>query len=584
MNKTRTYMASNATLKKPGKSRRSLNLRADWRYYSVCEVLCLLTVAVLWHVARLQVMPSEDRGFKFLQDQGQARTLRNEEITAYRGVITDRHGEPLAVSTPVESIWANPQILSANSAARAVLAKALQLDIEQLDQKLKLYREKEFVYLKRHLPPQDAEKILALKLPGVFSQREYRRYYPAGEVAAHLVGFTDVNDKGQEGMELAFDDWLKGEPGAKQVLKDLKGQTIKEVQLLQSARSGKDLQLSIDLRLQYLAYRELKTAVNEYGAKSGSVVVLDVATGEVLAMANQPAYNHNDRSKLDPRALRNRALTDQFEPGSTIKPIAMMAALESGNYLPSTKIDTSPGHYRVGKKTYLDPVNYGVIDLTKIITKSSQVGMSKVALSLEPQKIRDMYFRLGLGQATGTGFPGESNGVLPNYTRWHPIVHASYAFGYGLSLTPLQLAQAYSVIAANGERKPVSLLRLDVKPDLESVVNKRYTDQVMTMLRTVIQKGGTATRARLASYPVAGKTGTVHKVKSGERGYQDSAYMALFAGIAPSNDPKIVTVVMINEPGDVRYHGGDVAAPIFAKVAEGVLRLLRVPPVQEPVS
>ena len=580
MTRTRTAMTST----KSNKGETAYPVLAHWRFYAVCLLLSLLALAALWHVARLQVLAGEDRGYKFLQDQGQARTLRTEGISAYRGVITDRHGEPLAVSTPVDSIWANPKVLGESAAHRAVLARALGMKPSKLAEKLARYREKEFVYLKRHLPPQDAKKILDLKIPGVFAQQEYRRYYPAGEVTAHLVGFTDQNDQGQEGMELAFNDWLKGESGAKQVLKDLKGHTIKEVQLLQAARSGKDLRLSIDLRLQYLAYRELKTAVNEYGAKSGSVVVLDVETGEVLAMVNQPAFNPNDRRKLNPLALRNRALTDQFEPGSTIKPLAVMAALETGLYKPDTKIDTNPGHYRVGKKTYLDPVNYGLIDVTKIITKSSQVGMSKLALSLEPQKIRDMYFRVGLGQATGTGFPGESTGVLPNYGRWHPIVQASYAFGYGLSVTPLQLAQAYSVIAAKGTRRPVSLLRLEGEPQVENVVDERYAAQVMAMLRTVIQKGGTATRAQLTSYPVAGKTGTVHKVKAGQRGYIDNKYLALFAGIAPANDPKIVTVVVIDEPGDVRYHGGDVAAPVFAKVAEGVLRLLRVPPVREPIS
>ncbi len=579
---TRARTAMTSTKSKKGET--AYPVLANWRFYSVCFLLCVLALAILWHVARLQVMASEDRGYKFLQDQGQARTLRAEGISAYRGLITDRHGEPLAVSTPVDSIWANPKILGDSAAHRAVLARALGMKPSRLAEKLTRYREKEFVYLKRHLPPQDAKKILDLNIPGVFAQQEYRRYYPAGEVTAHLVGFTDQNDQGQEGMELAFNDWLKGEAGAKQVLKDLKGHTIKEVQLVQAARSGKDLRLSIDLRLQYLAYRELKTAVNEYGAKSGSVVVLDVETGEVLAMVNQPAFNPNDRRKLNPLALRNRALTDQFEPGSTMKPLAVMAALETGLYKPKTKIDTNPGHYRVGKKTYLDPVNYGVIDVTKIITKSSQVGMSKLALSLEPQKIRDMYFRVGLGQATGTGFPGESTGVLPNYGRWHPIVQASYAFGYGLSLTPLQLAQAYGVIAAKGTRRPVSLLRIEEEPQVENVVDERYAAQVMAMLRTVIQKGGTATRAEVNSYPVAGKTGTVHKVKSGQRGYVDNQYLALFAGIAPANDPKIVAVVMIDEPGDVRYHGGDVAAPVFAKVAEGVLRLLRIPPVREPIG
>lgn len=559
--------------RKPGK----LAPIARWRFYGVGVVLCAMTGVAAWHVASLQVLPGKDKGYEFLQVQGQARTLRTESISAYRGVITDRHGEPLAVSSPVQSIWANPQILNESPQSLSALAAALRVDREAIAAKLKRYRDKEFVYLKRHLPPQRAEQVLALKTPGVFAEREYRRFYPAGEVAAHVVGFTDIDDRGQEGMELAFDDWLTGTDGAKQVLKDLKGRVVKDVQLLRAAQSGKDLRLSIDLRLQYLAYRELKTAVKEHRAKSGSVVVLDTQTGEILAMANQPSYNPNDRSRIRAVALRNRAITDQFEPGSTMKPITVMAALETGRYLPHTPVDTSPGYVRVGKKTLLDPINYGVIDVTKILTKSSQVGLTKLALDMEPEAIRDMYFRLGLGQDTGSGFPGESVGVLPNHSRWQPIVQANFAFGYGMSATVLQLAQAYSVIANDGLKRPISLLKVDDRPTGESVVEPRYTRQLIDMLKTVTEKGGTATRASLANYEVAGKTGTVHKV-SAQGGYEDDSYLALFAGIAPAEHPRIVTVVMINEPSAGKYFGGEVAAPVFAKVASGALRLMQVPP------
>ncbi len=549
---------------------------ARWRFYCVGVALCVLAGSVAWHVASLQVLPGKEKGYEFLQDQGQARTLRTESISAYRGVITDRNGEPLAVSTPVQSIWANPQLLREAPHTLPALAKALDMDLAGLQEKLSRYRDKEFVYLKRHLPPHLGEKVLALNTPGVFAQQEYRRFYPAAEVTAHVVGFTDIDDQGQEGMELAYDEWLTGTAGAKQVLKDLKGHVVKEVQLLRAAQPGKDLRLSLDLRLQYLAYRELKAAVQEQGAKSGSVVVLDTQTGEILAMANQPAYNPNDRANIRSSALRNRAITDQFEPGSTVKPLTVMAALETGRYSPNTRIDTNPGYLRVGKKTLLDPVNYGVIDLTRVLTKSSQVGLSKLALKMDPLVIRDMFFRLGLGQDTGTGFPGESVGILPNHTRWQPIVQANFAFGYGLSLTPLQLAQAYSVIANDGIKRPVSLIKVNDRPVGEPVVSSTHTRRLVNMLKTVAEKGGTGTRAQLPDYPVAGKTGTVHKVSG--HGYADDRYISLFAGMAPADKPRLVAVVMINEPSRGKYYGGEVAAPVFAKVVGGALRLLQVPP------
>ena len=550
---------------------------ASWRMIVVALVMMLLAALLVWRIASLQVLPDADRGFEFLQGQGNARTLRTEPISAYRGVITDRNGEPLAVSTPVESLWANPQVLLSAPERWAELSQKLGWDQAELQARLVRFNTKEFMYLERHLPPQEAAEVMALDVPGVYSQREYRRYYPAGEVAAQLVGMTDIDDRGQEGMELAYDAWLAGESGAKQVIKDLRGRTVKELGLLRSARSGRPLALSIDLRLQYLAHRELKKAVQEFGAKGGSVVVLDVATGEVLAMANQPSYNPNDRTNIRPASLRNRALTDVFEPGSTMKPLAVLSALEAGKFEPHSVIDTSPGWIQVGTKTLMDPVNYGAMDLSRIIAKSSQVGMTKLALQMEPDVIRDMYYRMGIGQGTGTGFPGEAVGVLPSYTRWKPIQRATYAFGYGLNLTMLQLAQAYGVIASNGIKRPISLLRTEEGGvQGEQVVAAKYTQAVMNMLSKVVGQDGTAVRAKIDAYPVAGKTGTVHKV--GSEGYIDNRYIASFVGIAPANKPRIVTAVMIDEPNDTRYHGGQVAAPVFSSVAEGSLRLLQEPP------
>lgn len=547
-----------------------------WRFYGVVAVLFALALALLVHLIKLQVLPNTYRGFEFLQDQGLARTLRTESIPAYRGVITDRYGEPLAISTPVVSLWANPSELMHADTQWSSLAKALGIPVSQLEQKLNRFKNKEFMYLRRQVPPDAADKVLALKVKGVYGKQEYKRFYPAGEVAAHIVGFTNIDDRGQEGLELSYDQWLSGTEGNKQVLKDLSGRTIKDVALLKPASSGKDIALSIDLRLQYLAYRELKAAVAAHAAKSGSVVLLDAKTGEVLAMANQPSFNPNDRGNLKVNALRNRAITDQFEPGSTMKPLTLMAAMETGRYSPSTQIDTNPGFYKVGRKTLLDPVNYGVMDLAKIVQKSSQVGLTKISLDVDPQQIRDMFFRLGLGQSTGTGFPGESVGLLPNYVNWHPIVQANFSFGYGLTVTPLQLVQAYSVIANRGEKKPVSILRLDQSADATSVIDKKIANQMVSMLKTVVQPGGTARRANLEYYSVAGKTGTIHKV--GQQGYADDRYISLFAGFAPADNPKVVAVVAIHEPSRGKYYGGEVAAPVFANVVERSLQLLQVPP------
>jgi cell division protein FtsI (penicillin-binding protein 3) len=547
-----------------------------WRFYFVLIALLGLMLALVWHLASIQVMPNESRGYEFLQKQGLVRTLRLETIPALRGVITDRNGEPLAISSPVVSLWAQPQELRLSIERVPELSEKLSIPPEVLKKKLLRFENKEFMYLRRHMAPADAEDILALEIPGVYEQREYRRFYPAGEVAAHLVGFTNIDDKGQEGLELAFDKWLTGEAGKKQVLKDLRGRIFKNVSLISEASTGNDIALSIDMRLQYLAYKELKEAVTAHNAESGSVVLLDAKTGEVLAMVNQPSYNPNDRSGLKVNAMRNRAMTDQFEPGSTMKPLTVMAALETGRFNPNTKIDTNPGFLRVGKKTLLDPVNYGVIDVGKIIQKSSQVGLTKMSLDLDGDVIRDMFFRVGLGQATGTGFPGEAVGVLPGYTKWQPIVQANFSFGYGISLTTLQLAQAYSVIANDGKKTPVSLLKLNANVESTSVVEPLIAHQVGAMLERVVQKGGTGTRADIPAYYAAGKTGTIHKV--GRGGYADDRYMSLFAGYAPANNPRIIAVVAINEPSAGQYFGGEVAAPVFSALMEHGLRILQVVP------
>ncbi|SMF02461.1 peptidoglycan synthetase FtsI [Alteromonadaceae bacterium Bs31] len=545
-----------------------------WRYRSISITLFALTLPLVSHLAKLQVVPSTERGYEFLQSEGEARTSRSETLHAYRGVITDRNGELLAVSTPLTSLYAEPKKI--NEQEIAELAAVLKISEKNLRQRLAKYRNKQFMYLVRHLPPHQAEPILNRKFQGVAAETEYRRYYPAGEVAAHVVGFTDIEDKGQEGIELAYEEHLAGASGYKKVIKDLKGNIVKDNGVLKAPVSGSNLSLSLDLRLQYLAYRELKAAVAKQGAKSGSVVMLDVDSGEILAMANQPSYNPNDRIRIHPEQLRNRAITDVFEPGSTVKPLTIMAALESGLYSIGDTIDTSPGYVMVGKKALLDPKDYGVLSLTKILTKSSQVGITKIALEMEPDELRGFFYRSGIGQAAGLGFPGESVGVLPSRSRWHPIEIATLAFGYGLNVNAVQLAQAYGMIADHGVLKPTSILKLSGVPLENSVVSADIANSVSTMLKTVTQPGGTATRAQISAYPVAGKTGTAHKV--GLAGYAEDRHIALFAGFAPADNPKLVAVVIINEPSDGRYYGGEAAAPVFASIVEGSLKILNVAP------
>ena len=546
-----------------------------WRYYLVMLILASLPILLLVKIAQLQILPSQERGVDFLQHQGDSRAIRNVTIPAYRGLITDRNGEPLAISTPVTAIVANPKNIKKSDIER--LSLALKISESQLQSRLQRYRNKSFMYLVQQLPNDEAEKILKLNIPGVSGQQRYKRFYPAGEVTAQLVGFTNYLDIGQEGMELAYDDWLTGEPGKKKVVLDKNRRVINDISLIQAASSGEDLRLSIDLRVQYAAYRALKKAVKKHNAKSGSVVVLDVNSGEVLAMVNQPSFNPNDRSKLRQSSVRNRAITDLMEPGSTVKPFTVLAALESGQFSAQSRIDTNPGYLKVDYKTFVDPSNYGELNLAEVLTKSSQVGTTKVALALDPESTRDLFQRVGFGEVMGTGFPGETLGSLPAYRKWHPVTQATFAFGYGLSVSSLQLARAYAVLANDGLRKEISMVALNSEPEGLRVINAATTKEVRHMLRAASSHKGTGRRAMIDGYSVGGKTGTLHKVKV-DGGYDDNRYMSVFAGLSPISSPRLATVVVIDEPRQGDYFGGLVAAPVFSEITGNALRLMQVTP------
>lgn len=541
-----------------------------WRSTFVCALFATGALAMAGRAFELQVLNKE-----FLQDQGQARHVRVMEMPAHRGMITDRNGEVLAVSTPVASVWVNPQELGESARRLPEVAAVLEENPRDLLRMVAERADREFVYLKRQVPPQVAEQVQALNVPGVHLQREYKRFYPAAEVTAHLLGFTNIDDKGQEGLELAFNEWLSGEAGAKRVLRDRLGRVIEDLELLQAPQPGKTLRTSIDLRLQYLAYRELKAAIKQHDAVSGSIVILDPQSGEVLALANQPSFNPNNRTEYQGSHYRNRAVTDVFEPGSSFKPFPVAAALETGRYRPSTPVDTSPGFIRVGGYAVQDERNYGVIDVTTVLTKSVNVGASKIALSLEPEQMWSVLARFGFGSVTGSGLPGETGGVLPHWQRWRDVTQATLAYGYGLSVTPLQLAQGYSVLAADGVSRPVSFVTGQDNAG-EQVLSAQTARQMRAMLETVVGPRGTATAAAVNGYRVAGKTGTARKAVAG--GYATDRHIAVFAGMAPVENPRLVTVVVINEPRNREYYGGDVAAPVFSRVMAGGLRLLNVPP------
>ena len=550
----------------------------QWRLLLIMLAMLLCVVAIAWKLSALHILQRD-----FLQGQGDARTIRTIPLVANRGLIIDRNGEPLAVSTPVQSIWVNPSELAETPEAVYSLAAALEMNPEVLTSTILNNANREFLYVKRRLAPVDAKRVMRLKLGHVYSQQEYQRFYPQGEVAAHLVGFSNVDDIGQEGLELAYDDWLGGVPGRRQVIKDRRGHIIEELNMIQAAEPGNNLTLAIDFQLQSLAYRSLKAEFITRRAKGASALVLDADTGEVLAMVNQPSYNpHNKADMTDFSVLRNRAITDVFEPGSTVKAFTITAALESGLFDPDTIIETSPGWMMVGRNEVRDIFNYGTLTLSKVITKSSNIGTSKIAFEIGPELIRDVLQRVGFGEVSGTGFPGERGGVLPSPRRWSQIETATLSYGYGLSASALQLARAYSVIADEGVLKPVSLLKLseadiDALPR-EQVISPIIAGQVLDMLETVVDssRGGSAVEANIPFYDVAGKTGTAHVV--GEYGYEDNLHNSFFVGLVPASDPEIVVVVVINEPKGEEHYGGQVAAPVFSEIATGAMRILNIPP------
>ncbi|MED5420728.1 MAG: penicillin-binding transpeptidase domain-containing protein [Pseudomonadota bacterium] len=537
----------------------------------VIAFFALAAVALVARAVQLQVVNKD-----FLNRQADTRHLRTEKISAHRGAITDRNGEPLAISTPVDSIWANPQELSSAVDRVPELARILQVDPDQLMRRITRSMDKEFLYLKRHLSPQTADQILTMKLPGVNVLREYRRFYPAGEVTGHLVGFTNIDDDGQEGLELAFNHWLAGESGAKRVLKDRLGRAVENVASIRPPRHGKVLRSSIDLRLQYLAYRALKGAIQKHRAESGSIVILDIDTGEVLAMVNQPSYNPNDRSQYSAERYRNRAITDIFEPGSSIKPLILAAALESGRYRANSMVDTSPGYVVVGPKRIEDTSDLGRVSLTTVLSRSSNVGITKIAMSLEADQLWQSMTRFGFGALTSSGFPGESAGLLTHYSDWHQISQATLGYGYGVSVTPLQLAQAYAVLGASGQIRPVSLVALDAPNAGSKIISSETAGSIRTMMEEVVRPGGTGSEASVIGYRIAGKTGTSWKFAPG--GYSEDKYFSIFAGLAPASDPKLAAVVIIDEPTGELYYGGDVAAPVFGDVMTESLRLLAIAP------
>lgn len=562
------------------RARQSSDVVGRWRLWVVASLLLVLLALLVGRLVLLQVL-DQDRGASFLRQQGAARAVRVAEIPAYRGLVTDRRGEPLAVSTPVVSLWANPQILR-DSSRIADLAGALQMPVADLQEKIALYADKQFMYLARQQTPDRARAVLGLGIPGVRGQREYRRFYPAGEVVSQLVGLTNVDGQGIAGIEQSYESVLQGAPGRKRYIKDLHGDAVRDIGVVEEARSGTDLALSIDLRLQYMQHRELQRAMAETGAEAGAAVTIDAWTGEILAMTNHPVFNPNSRSGFDYAASRNRVVTDAFEPGSTMKPLTLVAALESGEFTIDTLIDTSPGRIRVGRKVLPDPRNYGEITVSRIIEKSSQVGVTKMAQVIGHEPILDVFRRFGLGQPSSIGFPGERSGVLPNRERWSDIEKVTLAFGYGLTATPLQIAHAYTVFANGGEKMPLTLLKRQPgeRVSAERVISKALADQVVTVLHRVTGEEGTAKKARVEGFSVGGKTGTVHKVGPG--GYQDDKYVALFVGISPIEKPRYVTAVIIDQPKGDAYGGGAAAAPVYARITDGVLRLRNVEPTEAP--
>jgi cell division protein FtsI (penicillin-binding protein 3) len=539
-----------------------------WRSRMLFALLLLALLVLLARAVYLQGIHNA-----FLQQKGDARYGRTIGISAHRGMITDRYGEPLAISTPVESVWVSPQDVDATPQQLRRLAQIIGLGPEEVKARL-ADTSRDFVYLKRQLPPDQAERVVRLGIPGVSLQREYRRYYPDGDVTAHLLGFTDVDDNGQEGMELALQDRVGGQAGSQRVIQDRRGDVIEGVASMRAPKTGGDVALSIDNRLQYLAYREIRQAVEQHHARSGSIVVLDAKSGEVLALTNWPSYNPNNRDKPNPNVLRNHAVIDQFEPGSTMKPFTVAAALDAGKVKPRTVIQTAGGVFAIGGYKIHDTHPEAKLTVAQVLQKSSNVGAAKIALLLSPEGFWHNLAGAGFGEPAGSGFPGEAAGRLRSYQTWHPVEQATMSYGNGLSVSLLQLARAYTVFATDGELLPVSLLKEDLPPVGRRVYSAAPAREVRDMLELVVQPGGTAPQAQVAGYRVAGKTGTAHKLENGH--YVDH-YIASFVGLAPASNPRLIVAVMIDDPRGEQYYGGQVAGPVFSHVMGGSLHLLNVP-------
>ena len=548
-----------------------------WRVRLVVVTLAASTVGLLGRAVYLNLNQGE-----FLRDEGDARHVRTVSSHAPRGVIRDRHGTALAISTAIESIWVDPREAFRARDRWPELAAAAGLDAKEVRSKLDERADRSFVYLRRHVDPDVAARVRDLSVPGVYFEREFRRYYPEAEVAAHVVGFTNIDGQGQEGVEFAYDRVLRGLAGAKQVIQDRFGRSVEDVQNVRSSRPGRDVHLTIDLRLQSLAYRALKAAVLRHEATAGSLVVVDAVTGEIHAMVNQPSYNPNDPAKRKGPETRNRAVTDVFEPGSTVKPFAIMAALESGVARPETAVDTSPGYLRLGRNVVRDRRDLGELDVAGVIRLSSNVGVSRIALATPPERLWDAYVGVGFGSASGSHAVGESSGILRRSPRFGEFERATLSYGYGLAVTALQLARAYTVLANGGARLDLRLERSDAvgdraEPGSTRVMSEESAREMLAMLEAVVDtKDGTGRRARIHGYRVAGKTGTTRKAIDG--GYAKRRYLSLFTGIAPVSDPRFVVAVVVDDPRGKKYYGGEVAAPVFKTVMADALRLNAVPP------
>lgn len=539
-----------------------------WRHMLVLILLIMLFGLIGARAINLQVTDRD-----FLQSQGEARMERVDSISASRGMILDRNGEPLAVSAPLTTLWADPRLFDQKNVPQ--LAEVLGVTQQWMSQRTD--NGKSFVYLKRHMIPEQAEAILSLKMTGVFGQTEYKRFYPAGEVTAQIIGLTNVDETGQEGIELAFNDVLAGEDGKKRVLKDLYGRTVRDVESIKAVAPGENLYLTIDQNLQYLAYRELKAAVTQYHAVAGSLVLMDVTTGEILAMVNQPSFNPNNRANLVYAQARNRSVTDAFEPGSVVKALTLAAALESGKLTPTTVLNTSPGYRRYDGHTIRDTHDYGKLSMTDVLVKSSNIGASEIALTVGGEEVWKTFYELGLGQVSGIGLPGESAGLLPNRPNWKDIETATFSYGYGLTVTPLQMVVAYGAIANNGIKVQPMMIR-DGSPQVEKRVLSESTAMKMQSMLEQVVLTGTGRAAQSKLYRIAGKTGTSHKV--GAEGYTDNRYVGTFAGFAPASNPRLAMILTIDDPQGEKYYGGEIAAPAFGRIMEAALQLLNVTPDQ----